>query len=1340
GTMYNSVNRLEVIFVPKKDLGPTQEYDEETHTYTAITGIEDDLDDSIEELQTHIREDNAELADKTLADALDEVWGYTSDKNWSVSFENGRAVSAVGLGDSPELDGFDQILSDYADSDIILTSASASFDVTTNLLTWINALGDAKIEAENDKSMYHETTRLYRTQEELDSEKAGVAAEANGEMHLTSGYDIYTFTDTSIHEGDSDFDGSYVIAVTFQSVPSQGLYSASATVCLAPEFSGFKEPESSAGGGDASLMDGDGYGENYHYDGYYSGSAECEFTNNGEMGTNFSSWFLSFWAGIGNLKNAIPKSAVNGVSSVSNYLGIGAIGFNLLNLIQRAQRDSNMYWDFKKLMSSPCYGKLGEADQKLAQKYFDEFKQISDYRYWLDVGSWFIAPMTMLAPKISEALAVEFATHGATYGLSAEACAAAGAGTTASAAMGWTLLAVAVAGGVLSMEALARREKEMVRCYNDNFNSIKALMRSRLRNDPDCNGKKGNGSYVYISDGKGDYFRVGHDPSGVVYEGVIENPVENAVVKLYYATDDGGNVIQQTTPGLAMKLSPAVNLRGQIPGEPQQTTGADGVYQWGVPEGLWYVEAVGPTGLTGSSGSDSQAIKTVTIGGTEYKMLPVLPPQLDVNIPLTDYTAPTVTEVKYTTEGVYVTFSKYMDEADVLNAGNYVLENSAGEPVSVTVSGVEQGHVPSNIDASEPTYTRTVLLASANGSQLSGDLNLLVRAGVKSYAGTSMESDYSEAGEAVSQTQLTQPVFSGVDSESADFSGSDVNKIVRGGTGVTLTSPEDASLYYTTDGTEPSSANGKLYSGVITVSNNMTVKAVAIKAGYKASQVSTGVFTTAFSAGGHTVSGRVDAYDGSSVDGLTLTLSGGAAKTTQVYNGSYSFSDVPDGSYIVSFAGNAAFAAASATVTVSGGSAAADFTLQKAVNNGGGGSGGVSSGGGSGPVTVPVSSDAGAVSVTANISGGEATIGELSDADVAKVVTKDEPQADVLFDLSGLGESIKTVSIPAETFKKVAKALDSHDGEDTITIKTAAGETVFDETAVKAIAGKADAGSVSLTFESIGADRLNTAQKDAFKGKELASVYELTLKVNGKVVTDFGGGRVTLKIKLSPKSGSGNYAVWYAASDGKTERMPGSYDGRELVFSTFHFSHYVVTYEDRPFKDVSSGDWYYDGVYYCYDNGYFKGVSDDTFAPGGTMTRAMFATVLYRMAGEPAVKGENPFKDVEVGQWYSDAVVWAAGEKIIEGYGGGVFGTNDPVTREQMVTIFWRYNGRPAGSAELSAFTDASSVSAWAETAVKWAVSSGVITGRSDGTLDPGGKAARAEVAQIVLNYETKAI
>ena len=127
-----------------------------------------------------------------------------------------------------------------------------------------------------------------------------------------------------------------------------------------------------------------------------------------------------------------------------------------------------------------------------------------------------------------------------------------------------------------------------------------------------------------------------------------------------------------------------------------------------------------------------------------------------------------------------------------------------------------------------------------------------------------------------------------------------------------------------------------------------------------------------------------------------------------------------------------------------------------------------------------------------------------------------------------------------------------------------------------------------------------------------------------------------------------------------------------------------LTSESQPastFSDVPAGAWYAGAIAYCQQNGIMGGTSDTMFAPEDTLTRAMLATVLHRMSNTPAVSDPPVFTDADAGAWYSDAVSWAAKNNIISGYGGGTFGVNDPTTREQAVTILWRYAGEPENTA-----------------------------------------------------------
>ena len=158
--------------------------------------------------------------------------------------------------------------------------------------------------------------------------------------------------------------------------------------------------------------------------------------------------------------------------------------------------------------------------------------------------------------------------------------------------------------------------------------------------------------------------------------------------------------------------------------------------------------------------------------------------------------------------------------------------------------------------------------------------------------------------------------------------------------------------------------------------------------------------------------------------------------------------------------------------------------------------------------------------------------------------------------------------------------------------------------------------------------------------------------------------------------------------------------------------------DDTGFSDVEAGSWYADAVTYVRDSGLMSGTSDTTFSPNTTMTRAMLAAVLYRMVGSPAVTGSSSFAGVPAGAWYEDATVWASQSGIIGGYGGGLFGSNDPVTREQIAAILWRYEGSPS-SANGQDFVDETDISSWAVQAVDWARENGIVNGRAGSLFDP---------------------
>ncbi len=180
----------------------------------------------------------------------------------------------------------------------------------------------------------------------------------------------------------------------------------------------------------------------------------------------------------------------------------------------------------------------------------------------------------------------------------------------------------------------------------------------------------------------------------------------------------------------------------------------------------------------------------------------------------------------------------------------------------------------------------------------------------------------------------------------------------------------------------------------------------------------------------------------------------------------------------------------------------------------------------------------------------------------------------------------------------------------------------------------------------------------------------------------------------------------------------------------------------NPFTDVNDTDWFYEDVLFVYYKGIMLGTSDTTFGPNGTATRGMMATVLWRMEGSPAPAGKNPFTDVPDSEYYADAITWANEQGIFVGYGGGMFGPNDPITREQLAAIFYRYaeykgyDLTPTDS--LERFTDKDEVADWAQDAAKWAVGSGLMFGTTDTTFAPKATATRAQIAAMLHRFIEK--
>ena len=181
----------------------------------------------------------------------------------------------------------------------------------------------------------------------------------------------------------------------------------------------------------------------------------------------------------------------------------------------------------------------------------------------------------------------------------------------------------------------------------------------------------------------------------------------------------------------------------------------------------------------------------------------------------------------------------------------------------------------------------------------------------------------------------------------------------------------------------------------------------------------------------------------------------------------------------------------------------------------------------------------------------------------------------------------------------------------------------------------------------------------------------------------------------------------------------------------------------NPFTDVSEKDWFYNDAMFVYKNGLMLGTSKTLFSPHGTVTRGMMATILWRMEGSLAPKDENSFTDVEAERWYADAITWTTENGIFAGYSKDKFGPDDPITREQLTAIFYRYADykgyKLTITGNLDKFEDADKITDYAKMVMQWAVGNGLIKGKSENLLDPQGTATRAEISAMLHRFIEKA-
>ena len=273
------------------------------------------------------------------------------------------------------------------------------------------------------------------------------------------------------------------------------------------------------------------------------------------------------------------------------------------------------------------------------------------------------------------------------------------------------------------------------------------------------------------------------------------------------------------------------------------------------------------------------------------------------------------------------------------------------------------------------------------------------------------------------------------------------------------------------------------------------------------------------------------------------------------------------------------------------------------------------------------------------------------------------------------------------------------------------------------------------------------SDKLAHENLDGASIVEVTLMIDGKPVTVFGGKKLLIDIPVDSKRfrAGDTCRVLVLSDDGAAERTSGQCikknDALFVRVETTHLSTFVVMRDAAlPFTDVADTAWYADAVQYAYERGLMTGVSESEFAPDGTATRGQIVTILWRLAGSPVVNYAMRYADMDKGAWYGEAVRWAASTGVVTGYSESSFGPNDAITREQLAAILYRYvKTQGQGFTGMWYFPlrydDAASISSWADEAMHWCVMKGLLNGTSETTLSPQLTAARAQLAAILQRF-----
>ena len=386
------------------------------------------------------------------------------------------------------------------------------------------------------------------------------------------------------------------------------------------------------------------------------------------------------------------------------------------------------------------------------------------------------------------------------------------------------------------------------------------------------------------------------------------------------------------------------------------------------------------------------------------------------------------------------------------------------------------------------------------------------------------------------------------------------------------------------------------------------------------------------------------------------------------------------------------------------------------------------------------------VTTTTKVSGEKATViaKESSIKNAISNAEKNNNASVVIAPTDTKNATNITLEIPVNSIKEIADSKGL-----SLSVETTAGNVDISNETLNALAEQCgDSKSLSVAIEKKTADDIaeNTEviSSDALKN---ASIVEVTIKSQDTSIHTFDGNTLSVYVPVSENihEKGKTYKTYIISSDGSIDTAYGECvekDGELSVkVQTNHLSAFVVTDEEKSaFTDIAD-HWAVDAIEYVYNNSIMEGVSKTTFAPDDTMTRAMLVTVLYRLENPAEKATSHSFTDVVDGEWYTDAVLWAAENGIVDGVTDTEFVPDAYITREQMAAVMYRYaqykeqDTSVGENTNILSYDDAFEISEYAIPAIQWMAGAGLMNGKTQSTINPKDYSTRAQVATILMRY-----